>query len=90
MLRRFWVAKLLFSVAFMPHGAAAEYGESLSAMIGLDSVLNDREIAIEAAYRAEILPGLILQPDLQYIINPSMDPKLDNALQVGLRLEMSF
>lgn len=48
------------------------------------------ETVIEAAYRAEILPGLILQPDLQYIINPSMNPKLDNALQVGLRLEISF
>jgi porin len=48
------------------------------------------ETVIEAAYRAEVLPGLILQPDLQYIINPSMDPKLDNALQLGIRLEMSF
>jgi porin len=48
------------------------------------------ETVIEAAYRAEILPGLILQPDVQFIINPSMDPELDNALQVGIRLEMSF
>jgi porin len=48
------------------------------------------ETVIEAAYRAEIVPGLILQPDLQYVINPSMDPEVDNALQVGIRLEMSF
>jgi len=48
------------------------------------------ETVIEVAYRAEILPGLILQPDLQCIINPSMDPELDNALQLGIRLEMSF
>jgi carbohydrate-selective porin OprB len=77
-------------VVFTPRFTAVEFGDSLSAMIGLDSVLNDRGIAIEAAYRAEILPGLILQPDVQYIINPSMDPELDNALQIGIRLEMSF
>jgi porin len=48
------------------------------------------ETVIEAAYRAEIATGLIVQPDLQYVINPSMDPEIDNALQVGLRLEISF
>ena len=48
------------------------------------------ETVIEAAYRAEVLPGLILQPDLQYVINPNMDPEVDNALQLGIRLEMSF
>jgi porin len=48
------------------------------------------ETVIEAAYRAEIAAGLIVQPDLQYVINPSMDPEIDNALQVGLRLEISF
>lgn len=48
------------------------------------------ETVIEVAYQAEIQPGLILQPDVQYIIHPSMDPGLENALQVGIRLEMSF
>jgi len=48
------------------------------------------ETVIEVFDRIEILPGLILQQDVQYIINPSMDSELDNALQVGLRLEMSF
>ncbi len=48
------------------------------------------ETVIEAAYRAEILSGLILQPDVQYVINPSMDPGLKNALQVGIRLEISL
>ncbi len=48
------------------------------------------ESVIEVAYRAEIFPGLILQPDLQYVINPSMDPELKNALQVGIRVEMAF
>ena len=48
------------------------------------------ETAIEFTYRAEICPWLILQPDVQYIINPSMDPSLKNALQIGVRLEWIF
>jgi porin len=48
------------------------------------------ETVIEAAYRAEILPRLFLQPDLQYVIHPSMDSGLENALQIGVRVEASF
>lgn len=48
------------------------------------------ETAIELAYRAEVLPGLSVQPDIQYIINPGMDPTVKNALQVGARVEVVF
>jgi porin len=48
------------------------------------------ETAIEFTYRTEIKSWLILQPDVQYIINPGMDPSLRNALQVGVRLEWIF
>jgi porin len=48
------------------------------------------ETAIELFYLAEILPGLILQPDVQYVVNPSTNPDVGNALQVGARLEVSF
>ncbi len=48
------------------------------------------ETAIELTYRAEVLPWLILQPDAQYVINPGMDPSLDNALVVGVRVEVSL
>lgn len=48
------------------------------------------ETAIELTYRAEVRPWLFVQPDLQYIINPSMNPSIDNALQVGARVEMVF
>ncbi len=48
------------------------------------------ETVIELTYRIEVMPGLALQPDVQYIIHPSMDPDVEDALQVGVRLEMSF
>lgn len=48
------------------------------------------ETAIELTYRAEVFPWLILQPDMQYIINPGMDPALENALIAGVRVEVVF
>lgn len=48
------------------------------------------ETAIELTYRAEIRPGLWIQPDLQYVIHPGFDRALDDALVVGIRLEASF
>ncbi|MBY0511128.1 MAG: carbohydrate porin [Rhodospirillaceae bacterium] len=48
-----------------------------------------RETILEATMRTQITPWLALQPDVQYIINPSADPTLRNALAVGLRFEIS-
>ena len=48
------------------------------------------ETDVEVTYRAQIKPWLALQPTLQYIINPNMDPLLKNAWVVGMRLEVAF
>lgn len=48
------------------------------------------ETAIELTYFAEITPWLTLQPDLQYILDPGMDPTLDDALVAGLRMKVSL
>lgn len=49
-----------------------------------------REVAIELTYRAEINDYLVIQPDLQYVINPGLAPELDNAFVAGLRLELAW
>jgi porin len=48
------------------------------------------ETAVEITYRAELRPWLFVQPDLQYIANPGMDPSLKNAFQIGSRVEIVF
>jgi len=48
------------------------------------------ETAIELTYQARIQPWLTIQPDLQYVINPSMDRTLDDAVVVGARVEVIF
>jgi len=51
---------------------------------------DSQETSIELTYRAPITDWLTLQPDIQYLINPGVDPELDNALVFLLRFELSF
>ncbi|MGH8186951.1 MAG: carbohydrate porin [Steroidobacteraceae bacterium] len=47
------------------------------------------ESGVELTYRAAITDWLTVQPDIQYIVNPSADRALDDSLAIGLRLEFS-
>jgi porin len=48
------------------------------------------ETVVELTYRAQLQPWLVIQPSLQYIANPSMDPTLKDAWVVGARIEVAF
>ena len=48
------------------------------------------ETAIEITYRAQMPRGVVVQPNMQYVINPSMNPNIDNANVVGVRVEFPF
>ena len=54
------------------------------------SPVDDREIAIELTYRSELLDWLSVQPDLQYVLDPGMDPSLDDAVVANLRFEIGW
>jgi porin len=56
------------------------------------------ETHLELTYKAQIIPGWTIQPDLQYVWRPggnAPDPNvatkpIDNALVVGLRSALSY
>ena len=48
------------------------------------------EIVVELTYNTSITSWLAVQPDFQYVINPGMDPGLDDALVFNTRFEVSF
>jgi porin len=54
------------------------------------SSVEDAEVALELSYAINVRQELVIQPDLQYIINPSTDPTVRNALVVGVRLEVNL
>lgn len=54
------------------------------------SPVEDKETTIELTYRTQILPWLVIQPDVQFIKNPGMDPAISDATVIGLRAEIIF
>ncbi len=54
------------------------------------NTVDDFETAVEFTYLFLLSPCLSLQPDIQYIINPSMDKKINNALAIGCRFILLF
>jgi len=48
------------------------------------------EMVLEFTYQAQITPWLVVQPDLQYIINPGGTADLNNALVIGGRASVTF
>jgi porin len=51
---------------------------------------DSHETVLELTYRAQILPFLALQPNLQYVFNPGTSGSHENALVVGTRFEIIF
>lgn len=52
--------------------------------------VNDAQTILEWTHRVQVFPWLAIQPDIQYIINPSTVVTVDNALEIGLRGEIVF
>ena len=57
--------------------------------VGAPSLLN-AETVIEATYSDEIVPGVAIQPDVQYIVNTGADRSIEDALVLGLRLIVAW
>jgi porin len=56
----------------------------------LNPTVERAETTLEASYLVTPTPWLTLQPDLQYIINPGTDSHLDNALILGVRVQVAL
>lgn len=52
--------------------------------------LGRTETIVEATYRDELAHGVSLQPDVQYVVHPSADPTIRDALVVGMRLTLAW
>ena len=50
----------------------------------------DNETVVELTYRTPTTEWFSLQPNIQYVINPGLDPVARNALAVGLRVEFGL
>jgi hypothetical protein len=48
------------------------------------------EMTLELTYGCVVMLGLLLQPDLQYIINPGGNRAIPNALAIGVNAVVNF
>ena len=48
------------------------------------------ETAIELTWRVPLGEHVVLQPDLQYVVDPDTDPAIDDAFVAMLRVELAF
>lgn len=76
-----------FSVGVGSAGLSHNYRDAIA--VG-DPALRKTETIIEATYKDEILKGLSLQPDVQYVVNTGADPTVRNTLVLGLRVQFDF
>ncbi len=66
--------------------AAAFAGDELRQARIEEGLATDRhETVLELTYRFQVTDWFSVQPDIQYVINPGLEPDLDNALVVGVR-----
>jgi porin len=66
---------------------SAQYRELVASQGGR---AESAETTFEATARVPLPGGFVLQPDVQYVLDPGADPALDAALAIGLRLEWSW
>jgi carbohydrate-selective porin OprB len=43
-------------------------------------------MALEWNYALELRPGLLLQPDIQYLVHPNGNKSIPNALAIGVNI----
>ena len=48
------------------------------------------EVGLEFTYAINLSPYFVIQPDLQYIINPDTNPAVPNALVMGARIQLNL
>ncbi len=51
--------------------------------------VDDAEVAFEFTYALNLTPEVLIQPTIQYIINPGTNPSISNALVLGARLGLN-
>lgn len=74
-------------IAVASAGAGSAYRGSLE-QAGKRS--GARESAWELTYRVQLGDHLVLQPDVQYVRHPAANSEIDDALVVGVRVELAY
>ena len=79
-----------FGVAYGSYGGDLRRAEAVQAVTDPAVGVQSWEMTLELNYGCTVRPGLLVQPDLQYIVNPGGNKAAPNALAVGVNVVFNF
>jgi porin len=77
-------------VAYGSYSGDLRLAEEIQALTNPTVAIQSWEMTVELSYGCTVKPGLLVQPSLQYLINPGGDKAVPNALAVGVNLVFNF
>jgi porin len=79
-----------FAIVYGSYSSDLRHAEELQTVIDPNVSVQSREMTVELNYGWTVRPGLLLQPSLQYIVNPAGDKSIPNALALGINVVFQF
>jgi porin len=79
-----------FGVAYGSYSSHLRNAEEIQALTNPTIGVQNWEMTLELTYGCTVRPGLLLQPDVQYLVNPGGNEAIANALAVGINVVVSF
>jgi porin len=79
-----------FGVAYGLYSGDLRHAEEVQALADSAVSIQSWEMTLEWTYGCTVKPGLLVQPSLQYLINPGGNKALPNALAIGLNIVFNF
>ena len=79
-----------FGVAYGSYSGDLRRAEEVQLLTNPAVGLQSWEMTLELTYGCTVRPGLLVQPDLQFIINPGGNKAVQNAVAIGVNVVFNF
>jgi porin len=79
-----------FGLAYGSYSGDLRRAEELQALSDPTVGVQTWEMTVEWSYGCTVRPGLLVQPSLQYLVNPGGNMSVPNALAVGMHAVFNF
>jgi len=79
-----------FGLAYGSYSGDLRRAEEVQVLANPSVGVQSWEMTLEWTYGCTVRPGLLMQPDLQFIINPGGNKAVPNALAIGVNVVFNF
>jgi porin len=79
-----------FGVAYGSYSGDLRRAEEVQALAGSVVGVQNWEMTLEVNYGCTVRPSLLVQPSLQYLVNPGGNKTIPNALAIWLNVVLNF